>query len=222
MLSNFVQDENPIQQADKAFEVSVQTGDPLIAMEFINRMRNSGIQRGLAIAKTMYLMSKNWNLFEAAGVGDGIYNLIEAYTGYAIETVSKYVGMWENVFENPQISDEMKTKLSMKPIGDLLLLSAAASDGSLTGDQWDKVVIAPDTQAVRSVVREARGDVTSSKNTVTLMLVVRDDGKYPAGALVASYQGASELVGSINIEADSEVGKRAVAKIKNSLKPLEV
>lgn len=216
-LAGFLKDSDKgiFQTVDDVVSRSLATGDPLIALEFARSMQREGLLRGLAIAKLMYKIKQNWNLFEVAGVGDTFESIVQTQNGYAPETVEKYIRMWEGIFENPHIDEELKHQLSGRPIGDLLLLTAAAREGSLSESDWEKVSVAPDSHSVRAIVRKARGEVTSSKTAVIPQIQMRPDGTFPRGALYVYENGTPVLFGSIDVDTTSEAAKKAIARIIN-------
>ncbi len=210
-------------EVDTIIERSVTAGDPIIALEYARGWQREGLLKGLAVAKMMYKLRQNWALFESAGVGDTFDNMVETYNGYAPATVAKYIRMWESIFENPQLDMELKHKLSGRPIKDLLLLSAAAQEGSLDEAAWRKVTVADGNSAVREIVRTARGEVTSSKNATTIMIQMRDGGRYPRGTIFVSKSGlAPEIIGSLDVDAISELAKAGVSTVINRTRMLEV
>jgi hypothetical protein len=199
-------------EVDSIIERSLAVGDPLIALEYAQNLQKGNLVRGLAIAKLMYKMKQNWNLFEVAGVGDTFENLVQSMNGYAPATVEKYVRMWESIFANDSLSDELKNQLSGRPIRDLLLLTAAAREGSLSDEDWDKVKIAGDTSRVREIIRGARGEQTSSKNSLTLLVQVRE-GVVPRGTVSVSLNGNRRTVCSLDLDSTDEVIRNANARI---------
>lgn len=216
-LAGFLKDADKqmFETVDTVVARSLATGDPLIALEFARSMQREGLLRGLAIAKLMYKIKQSWNLFEVAGVGDTFESIVQTQNGYSPETVEKYIRMWEGIFENPDIDDELKHQLSGRPISDLLLLTAAAREGSLSSEEWSRVAVAPDSHTVRDIVRKARGDTTSSKTAVIPRIQMRADGTFPRGALYVYENGNPVLFGSIDVDTDSEAAKKAIARIIN-------
>lgn len=223
-LAGFLKDSDKglFQEVDLIIGRSLATGDPLIAFEFARSMQRDGLLRGLAIAKLLYKMKQNWNLFEIAGVGDTFESIVQTQNGYAPETAEKYIRMWESVFENDDISDDLKHQLSGRPIGDLLLLTAAAREGSLSASEWDKVAIAPDSHTVRDIVRKARGGVTSSNTAVIPHIQMRVEGTFPKGTLFVYENGVPILFGSLDVDTTSEFAKKAIARILNSAHVKEI
>jgi len=207
--------ESIIQNIDEAINRSIAAGDPLIALEYGRSLQVEGQVRGLALAKMLYRMKKNWNIFVSAGVEDDFETVVYSVNGYKAGTIDKYVRLWENVFENASIEEGLKNRLAALPIGQLLLLSAAASDGDLTNADWDKVIVASSKEEVRDIVREARGERTNSGTAVSLKLYDRDGSQYPRGTLVA-YQGEdSVVVGYLTMDDLSPLFDKAKSRLIN-------
>jgi hypothetical protein len=204
-----------IRMVDEAVDRSVATGDPLIALEYGRTLQKEGIVRGLAVAKILYKIEQRWAVFESAGVEDDFETIVYITNGYKPDTIKKYVRLWKNVFENHELDDSLKQRLAAMPISQLLLLSAAASEGDLTPDDWNKVTVASNKGEVREIVRGARGERTSSGSSVSIKLFERDGGQYPRGTLVA-YQGdESIVVGYLTMEDESPLFEKALARITN-------
>jgi hypothetical protein len=207
--------ESIIQNIDEAVNRSIAAGDPLIALEYGRSLQLEGQVRGLALAKMLYKMKKNWAIFVSAGVEDDFETVVYSVNGYKPGTIDKYVRLWENVFENATLEEELKNRLAALPIGQLLLLSAAASDGDLSRADWDKVTVASNKEEVRDIVREARGERTSSGTAVSLKLYDRDGGQHPRGTLVA-YQGdESIVVGYLTMDDESLLFDKAKSRLVN-------
>lgn len=214
-------DTTLFNKVDEVLERSITVGDPLIAFEFAQSLQRDGLLKGLAIAKLMYKVKQSWALFEVAGVGDTFENLVQSMNGYSPATVDKYIRMWESIFENPDLPEDIKNSLSGRPIRDLMLLTAASREGSLTDEDWGKVSVAGDTSEVRDIVRKARGEVTSSKNAVTIILQIRDNGTYPRGALTASKDGLRIMIGTLDVDNEDEIAKKAITRLVNAARILE-
>jgi len=205
---------------DEVLGRALTVGDPLIALEYVQSLQKDSLVKGLAIAKMMYKIKQNWQLFEIAGVQDTFENVVETQNGYAPATVEKYIRMWESIFENDSIPEDIKNQLSGRPIRDLLLLTAAAREGSLNDDDWERVSVAADSQGVREIVRKARGEATSSRSAITIFLQVRD-GAYPMGSLYIARDGVRTMIGSLDVESEDDDVKKAIARICNSAHVLE-
>lgn len=207
------QDNAIFNQVDDVIQRALTTGDPLIALEFASKLQRDGLLKGLGIAKLMFKLKQNWQLFEVAGIGDSFESMVESQNGYAPATVEKYIRMWESIFENPEMPDDIKNQLSGRPIGDLLLLTAASREGSLSSRDWDEVTVASDTSKVKEIIRRARGEVTSSKSALTIMIQMRPDGIQPRGTITVSSDGERCVLGALLLDLPEDSAQKAIARI---------
>jgi len=218
-LGGLLNDENSsiFRDVDDVFARSLAIGDPLIALDYIRDLQKSSLLKGLAIAKLLYRIKQSWNLYEVAGVGDSFENLVAANNGYAPATQEKYIRMWESIFENGGVDEDTKNKLSGRPIGDLLLMTAAIREGSLSDDDLERLTVAEDTNKVRDIIRKARGDVTSSRSALLPNLMIRPDGVLPVGTLYFYSDGELKTFGSLDVGSDDEDVNKMIARLVNRL-----
>lgn len=160
-----------LDQVEEIVQQSVYRGDVHAAMVFGRALRRGLQVNGIALAKLLAKLSDSWELFQAAGIDDEFVDVIYAEIGVSPSTTNKYVAMWKAVFDNPNVPQEALPKLYGQPIKSLLLLTAAAREGSL---DWNKVSSAVTTADIRNLVKQARGEATSSGSAIHLSLDVRD------------------------------------------------
>lgn len=201
---------------------SVAAGDPMIALEYVQGLQREGFVKGLAIAKLMYRLKQSWSLFQAAGTDDEFEFVVESVIGYRPATTNKYINLWESVFENPALSDDLKQALAGKPIESLLLVVAAAREGSLEDEDWKHIASSSDIREIRSRIRERRGDVTSSKNARLPSLFRREQGGKAKGTLIITAGGEQKVVGYLNLDTGDRDVDEYINKMINALRILEV
>lgn len=201
---------------------SIAAGDPLIALEYVQKLQREGMLKGLAIAKMFFRLRQSWDLFRTSGTDDEFENVVESTTGYSRATINKYLDLWENIFENDALSDDLKTKLAGKPMEILLRLSSAAKEGSLSGDDWNKVAESSNIQEVRAQVRERRGDRTSSKLAKIPSIFWRETGTHSRGELIITVDGEQKTVGHLELDSPDDDVQKYIAKIINILHVFEV
>lgn len=203
------------QEVDAIIVRSVTAGDPLIACEYGNAIRSQAAIRGLALAKLLYEMEKNWEFYVAAGIEDEFEIFIEVQMGISQQTTRKYTTMWRNIFASDFVSPEIKQKLQSKPIQELLLLTSAVEEGSLTDEELETIAVS-DRHRTREIIKQARGEQTSSRTAVVGSIQMRD-GRYPRGTIIATREGESETVGFLNLDLDNNsAGAKLVARIRNA------
>jgi hypothetical protein len=153
---------------DTVVASSLIQADPRPALEFGRRLRRDGQLKGLALAKLLSCLDKNWAMFQTTGMEERIEDIVFVEMGISPQTTRKYIRLWEDLFENPMIAQDIKNKLFGKSIKSLLLLTAAARDGD--DIDWSRIANAENGAEIRELVRDARGPTTSSEASVLLMM----------------------------------------------------
>jgi hypothetical protein len=164
-------DELLLTSVDEIIGMAIAQGDPRVAAKFARGLRSNLQASGLALAKLLFSLSEAWKTFQSAGIEEDFVDWVYAEIGVSTNTTTKYVNMWRSIFANPEISRDIKDKLETKPMRSLLLLTAAAREDDLP---WERVVEAETPAEVSSIVREIRGERTSSGSAVRLY--VKKDG----------------------------------------------
>lgn len=200
---------------DNVVEQAVIAGDPTPAFEFANDLLRQGQVRGLALAKFLYLMKTKWNMFQAAGTEDNFEDVVFASTGRSPETATKYINMWYSIFENKDLSKEIKIQLMGRPIGDLLLMTATVREG-VDDRTLQELVAAPDKIAIQDIVKRERGERTSSKTAVRIFLQRRAGSQIPEGSLYLRRGADTHIFGGLDITDEDADVQKAIARIINS------
>lgn len=204
-----------LDDVDEVVNKSVAEGDPRIALRFGSALKRNMQISGVALAKLLWHIQFNWTAFQDDGIDDDFYSVAEAEMGLALETIRKYVRLWDSVFANENIPAEIKQRLLGKPMTTLLLLPALTEEENV---DWDKIVDAHSRDELRAYVKELRGQVTSSESAVFITLDVR------SGRLTA-YKGSNPPVvfGLLNMDKqDNEAVKIAINRIVNNARIKEV
>lgn len=211
-----------LDTVDDTMQRAILSGNPLVATEFANELIRSGQVRGLALAKLFWEVAMNWEKFQAAGIDDDWISFLNVNTGRSRETIKKYSAMWNNIFATNDLSEDFKRKLMSKDIKSLLLLTAYAGEGFSEG-VIDKIVEATDSDAVRDIVREGRGDATSSKTALRIYYQIREGGQLPPGTLfLRDASGKPVIFGTLNHGSGDVDVEKAINRILNSAHVLEV
>jgi hypothetical protein len=156
---------------DKATASAIENSDPQIATR-LGRALHRGVRvQGVALCKLLSVMRDNWSQFQSDGVEDNYYSVMESEIGLAVSTVHKYCDMWQSIFENGDISDEIKQRLLAKPVKTLLLLPALAKDAEAV--EWEDVAKTTSHQEMRELIKWYRGERTSSETAIHIRLDVQ-------------------------------------------------
>jgi hypothetical protein len=207
-------DKKIFDMVDEIVEQSIVQGDIQPAMSLGKSLRRSIQANGLALAKLLYRVREAW---EVLGDDNDLYEIIYAEMGVASSTVHKYINMWDAIFANPNISDEIKSQLEGKPIKALLLLTAAAREGEISKEDWERVSDATTSSEVRSIVRDLRGERTSSNQAIVLEL------NMTSGILMARKGDQYDVVGMLNVglRQESNLIEASITRIVNSANIME-
>ena len=207
-------DKKIFDMVDEIIEQSVVQGDIQPAMSLGKSLRRSIQANGLALAKLLYRVREAW---EVLGDDNDLYEIIYAEMGVASSTVHKYINMWDAIFANPDISDEIKGQLEGKSIKALLLLTAAAREGEIDDETWERVSDATTSSEIRSIVRDLRGERTSSNQAIILEL------NMTSGILMARKGDQYDVVGMLNVglRQESDLIEASITRLVNSANIME-
>jgi len=167
-MSNEISDV--FSSVDDVVRDALASKDPTIATYYGRHLRSNVAVQGTALAKLLWGLNENWAEFQAHGIDDDFYSFVESQEVASPATARKYVRLWDAVFANPTIPDEVKKRLLTMPTKTLLLLPALAEDGEAN---WEAIAGATDHQEVRNIVREARGEATSSASALLIRFDLR-------------------------------------------------
>lgn len=196
-------------------------GDPALIMEFGKSFIRRGLASGLALAKLMFELEVNWYLFKAAGYEGTAEEHVTQDWGYSSQTFKKYVNMWESIFNNTDVTETARKLLMGRPIGDLLLLTAAVREGQISGENLEKAALAPDRASLREAIQGAGR--TPSAKAITLKVVLSDtDRNYAPGTLLATQNGETVVVGYFVLNDSDALISTAQEQIKARSHMLEV
>src|SRR5512135_2786118 len=120
---------------DTVVSRAVTIGDPILAFEYGANIGKAIKVRGLAMAKLLWRIQQSWELFRAGGTDDDFETMAYVHMGIKPDTNRKYVRMWESIFINPNVDNDTKKLLQGRNMADLLRLTAAVRDGSLSNDE---------------------------------------------------------------------------------------
>jgi hypothetical protein len=192
---------------DKAVSDSLLQADPQPALAFGRRLRREGQLKGLALAKLLAKLDQNWEMFKRTGIEEDVETIVEVEMGITPQTTRKYVRLWEDLFENADITESIKDRLYGKSIKSLLLLTAAARDGDDL--DWEAVASATNGAEIRDIVRGVRGPATSSETSI-LLTMDRDGTIYARrGSDAERHMVGRLLIGEMN----NQIIERAITRI---------
>jgi hypothetical protein len=162
-----------LEQVDQVIATAIEEQDPMVIVNYGLNLRMASQVSGLGLAKLLYEGRENWNAFRS---DDDFATVAKTQMGVADQTYNKYIWVWEHVVRNDYLlrNPDIQMEILGKPIGGLILLTAAARENQLTPGDWKDIRNAPDVRSIRDIVARVRGHIGPAKYTLRLWL--RNDG----------------------------------------------
>ena len=159
-----------LDKVDEVVNQAIDEQDPMVIVNYGVGLRMASQVSGLGLAKLLYEGRKAWNQFRS---DDDFATVATTQIGIADQTYNKYIWVWEHVVNADYLLEhqEVRDQIMGKPIGGLILLTAAAREGQLDPEDWKEIATAPNVGAIRDVVARVRGHIGPAKNTLRLKLL---------------------------------------------------
>lgn len=186
---------------DQIVDQSLVTKDPHVAFGAANTLKSWGRISGLVLAKLLYQIRENWASYDT---DEEFVDMAEAEAGVDKQTARKYSDIWGNVILG--CPDNLRDTFRSMTIEQLWLMTPAAKAEELEQEDWENLSKCETKAEVREIIRGIRGDVTSSRTKLTIVL--KRDGTLWA------YKGDDVVsFGFINPKLESTVGIAARDRI---------
>lgn len=148
-----------LDRVDTVIEAAVKEKDISSIVNLSKTVQRTGHACALAQAKLLFTWKK---VFDEFDIGEDFVDFVSAEVGLSIQTVVKYTKVWEFIFANEDVPDNLKQRLLNQPMQTLILVAPAAQDDDLEAEDWLAIANAPDRATVNDLIREKRGDRSSS------------------------------------------------------------
>lgn len=197
-----VQNDSVLKEVDEQIHYAIDHKDIEYAMEFCRKQMDKMRLSGIALAKALWLIERNWIVFK---IGDDFIPTVQDYLGIHTHTIERYVKVWEMVTNH--VPEELKEEMIQKPIGALIPVANAIAQGfTIEQGEWEKIVEAPDRNSIALIVREDVKNTTTRKNALIIKLDER-------GSLWVYSTNTKEFVGSLEITDESDAVRKAIERI---------
>jgi len=197
-----------LTQVDKVILTALEEHDPEYIIQAGIQLRMASQLSGLALAKLLAEGKANWDWFES---DDDFATVAKVKMGIADQTYNKYTWVWEHVIQHPHLKSnpQLQEIIMGKPIGGLILLTAAARENQLREEDWTEIGEAPNIAAIRDVIARVRGHIGPAKHTLRLLLGA--DGTF-LGKLGGE---AYEIVGFVHRD-ETPLGVALIARLEKA------
>lgn len=161
------------QEIARSIIEAIEEGQMNEVTRFILLVRKNTHYSALILAQVLYYLDINWTrITEKSGIEDDLYSYAETEFLLSPQTVRKYSDLWRLIFVNPSVPDHVKETLKHRPINFLLRLIGIAREEPDV-DTWEKIASCTTMRELRDLLRELRGERTSSKTAITFHFDIR-------------------------------------------------
>jgi len=196
------------QKVDEIINKSLEEHDVFIALNACKELTTVSKLSGLGLAKFLYLIKKNWHKYN---VEENFDDVVYAYIGVHKHTVDRYVKVYELIAE--YAPSEVAPTLKQYNMNMLIPIANAVAEGfDVSEKQWEKILEAPDANAISTIVREEIKEIPPRKS---LLLIVFHESD---GTIWAWQNNTRHYVGKLEVDAEDNYVKRAIERITTNSK----
>jgi hypothetical protein len=195
-----------LELIDTKIQEAIETQNVDILFETIRNLRELAKVTGLALAKILYMMHRNWNVFsDKNDFGDEVF----IGTGLHPNTITNYVRIWA-LFDQKQIPEDLEDDFKQKNIKDLVPIANTLTQGyEITTEYWKELANAPDFNSVSHIIRDKIKEAPHRKNSLRIWL--KRDGT------IRLYKGSGEVSGGfLDVQSTNPIVQEFIERfIKN-------
>jgi hypothetical protein len=194
-----------LQKAETIINEAIEKKDAEIALSACEQLIKISKLSGIGLAKLLYLIKKNWDVFERHDTFEEV-----AYTrfGKHRHTISRYLAVYSELFVKNTIPEQFKEDIQQQAIRTQDYIAAALKQGEeISEEEWEKLAHAPDINTVLKILREDVRGKPPRKGSLQLWV---DD----LGSIWATFEGDRFFIGSLEVDSDEEAVQKAIERIK--------
>jgi len=196
--------EEILQRIEEIIRKSVEEHNAYTALDACKTLVQVSKVSGVALAKALYLIEKNWNEYNET---DKFEDVVYIYIGLHKHTVERYTVLWK-MYAEKLIPDKVSEDIQQHNIKSQIPIALALEQGyEINNDEWEKLAHAPDISTVLKVLREDVRGKPPRKGSLQLWM---DD----LGSIWAAFEGNRFFVGSLEIDSEEEAVQKAIERIK--------
>ena len=196
------------QKVDEIINKSLEEHDVFIALNACKELTTVSKLSGLGLAKFLYLIKKNWHKYN---VEENFDDVVYAYIGVHEHTVDRYVKVYELITEYapPEVAPTLK-QYNMNML--IPIANAVAEGFDVSEKQWEKILEAPDANAISTIVREEIKEIPPRKSLLLIVFHKSD------GTIWAWQNNTRHYAGKLEVDAEDDYVKRAIRRITRDSK----
>lgn len=193
-----------LERIEEIIQQSVKEHNAYKALDACKTLVKVSKVSGLALAKALYLIEKNWASY---GEEETFEEVAYVYIGLHKHTVERYTVLWK-MYAEKLIPDNVSEVIQQHNVKAQIPIARALEQGYEIDDtEWQKLSEAPDLTTVEKIIREDVKGKPPRKGSLQLWI---DD----LGSMWATFEGDRFFVGSLEVDSDEEAVQKAIERIK--------
>ncbi len=193
-----------LQRVEEIIRRSVEERNAYTALDACKTLVQVSKISGLALAKALYLIEKNWSNYDET---DKFEDIAYIYIGLHKHTVERYTVLWK-MYAEKLIPDNISEEIQQHNVKAQIPIALALEQGYEIDDaEWEKLAHAPDLTTVSKILREEVKGKPPRKGSLQAWI---DD----LGSIWALYKGERFFVGSLEIDSEEEAVQMLIERIK--------
>ena len=193
-----------LERIEIIIQKSVEERNAYTALDACKTLVQISKVSGVALAKALYLIEKNWDSYDEEEEFDDIAYI---YIGLHKHTVERYTILWK-MYAEKLIPENVSEIIQQHNVKAQIPIARALEQGYEIDDaEWQKLSQAPDLTTVEKIIREDVKGKPPRRGSLQLWI---DD----LGSMWATYACGRFFVGSLEVDSDEEAVQKAIERIK--------
>jgi hypothetical protein len=193
-----------LQRVEEIIRKSVEERNAYTALDACKTLVQVSKVSGVALAKALYLIEKNWDNYDET---DEFEDIAYIYIGLHKHTVERYTVLWK-MYAEKLIPDNVSEEIQQHNVKTQIPIALALEQGYEIDDaEWEKLAHAPDLNTVSKILREEVKGKPPRKGSLQAWI---DD----LGSIWATYKGEKFFAGSLEVDSDEEAVQMLIERIK--------
>ena len=159
-----------LEYVDEVFGKAIKDNDPEVMFGYMVGIQQQFQIRGLALCKSLHLMSHYWDAFE---IGDNFIDTAQQYLGITKHTIERYVKVWDMFLTAPKLIVPELQQMNLKSL--FPIANAIAQGYEIEDLTWNKLIDAPDYSSVSKIINEDVKDGEGERsNKLSLLWIEKE------------------------------------------------
>lgn len=150
-LSLCLSDQQDIERrVDEIIAESLRAKDPVIVLNGIARIEGFIRISGLGLAKALWELSSNWDVFE---IDEEFTDFVQEHTSISKATIKRYVTTWE-MYHNKSVPKKFQEQIKGRTMRDQVEIAKIADRVEMSDKDWNTIASTANGHELQEVKRK--------------------------------------------------------------------